>query len=79
MSKKQSMFYMADEDLGVGIPNGRSEKGVAEDLELLAFFRNLFENEIEPELKRIIAVGEKESAEMKRVDAKKKKAKPILN
>lgn len=71
------MFYMSDEELGVGIPNGRSEKVVAEDLELLAFFRNLFENEIEPELKRI--VGEKDHAAITRAISKKKKLKPSFN
>ena len=77
MSKKKSMFYMSDEELGVGIPNGRSEKVVAEDLKLLAFFRNLFENEIEPELQRI--VGEKDHAAITRAISKRKKLKSSFN
>jgi hypothetical protein len=77
MAKKKSMFHMSDEELGVGIPDGRPEHVVNEDLELLAFFRNLFENKIEPELKRI--VGEKEHAKITRAISKKKKSRSGLN
>jgi len=60
------MFHMSDEELGVGTPDGRPEHVVKQDLELLADFRNLFENELEPMLLKILEDGKKESAEIAR-------------